>query len=254
MFVAFNGEENGRQGSAAFVKEYVQAQDPPVDVRAMLNLDSIGSAVGSGGETDRQSMRLFSAEPNDSSSRQLARQVALVIKTYVPDLEPILQSAEERTGRWGDQQSFSASNYAAVRLIQGIEDVSREHTSRDTIDNVQAADLMQTTRAALASLVVLADGPQPPSDLVIRPVIDDPANQRLIWTPVPGAAMYLVTLRLATSLSYDQIFTVQAAPTSELTWTGFGRYATVAIAAIDSAGHMGPLSPEATIASLVRQQ
>jgi hypothetical protein len=253
MFVAFTGEETGRQGSLAFVKSYLQAQNPPVELRAMINLDIIGSEMGPNGDIDRRTMRIFSAEPNDSLSRQLARQLALIIKTYLDDVDPIIQSAEERSGRWGDHQSFRAAGYPAVRFIQGLEDLSRQHTPRDTLDNVQPGYLMRTTRAALISVATLADGPRPPTDLVLRPKPEDPTMHTLIWTPVQGVAKYLVTLRQAPSLYYDQIFTVKASAAPELAWTGFNRFATVAIASIDDAGQMGPLSPEISIATLLRQ-
>jgi hypothetical protein len=254
LFVAFAAEETGRQGSQAFVKSYLQAQEPPIAVRGMINLDTIGSEVGPNGEIDHQTIRLFSAEPNDSTSRQLARQLALIISTYLPDeVNPVLQSAEERVGRWGDHQSFSEAGYPAVRIIQGLEDPARQHSPRDTFDNVQPGYLMRTTRAALASAIILADGPTPPGDLALRALVGDPQTQVLIWTPVPGAAGYLVALRQTSSLFYDQLLTVEASPTPELRWAGFGKYATVAVATVDAAGRMGPLSPEVSIASLLRK-
>ena len=253
MFVAFTGEETGRQGSRAFVKSYLQAQNPPIDLRAMINLDTIGSEIGPNGDVDPRTLRIFSAEPNDSPSRQLARQLALTIKTYLNDVDPVIQSAEERSGQWSDHQSFREAGYPAIRFIQGLEDVSRQRTPRDTLDNIQPGYLMRVTRAALVSVATLADGPKPPTDLTLRPKPDDPATQTLIWTPVQDAAKYLITLRQAPSLYYDQIFTVEASPTPELSWTGFNRFATVAIASIDTTGQMGPLSPEVSIASLLRQ-
>jgi hypothetical protein len=254
LFVAFAAEETGRQGSQTFVKSYLQAQDPPIAVRGMINLDTIGSEVGPNGEIDHQTIRLFSAEPNDSISRQLARQLVLIISTYLPDeVNPVLQSAEERVGRWGDHQPFSEAGYPAVRIIQGLEDQARLHSPRDTFDNVQPGYLMRTTRAALASTIILADGPTPPGDLALRALAGDPQTQVLIWTPVPGAARYLVALRQTSSLYYDQLLTVEASPTPELRWAGFGKYATVAVATVDAAGRMGPLSPEVSIASLLRK-
>src|SRR5260221_579562 len=111
IFVAFAAEESGRQGSLAFVQNYLQAQDPPIDVRGMINLDIVGSEVGPNGVVDRRTVRLFSAPPNESVSRQLARRIALIANTYLFDVNVVLQSAEERAGRWGDHQSFSAAGY-----------------------------------------------------------------------------------------------------------------------------------------------
>ncbi len=252
LFVAFAAEETGRQGSLAFVKNYLQAQSKPVDVRGMINLDIIGSEVGHNGEVDHRTIRLFSADPNDSPSRQLARQLALIISTYLDDADPVVQSAEERVGRWGDHQSFSAAGYPSVRVIEGLEDQTRQHTPRDTLDNVQPAYLMRTTRAALAAITILADGPAAPADLSLRMPLTNSQAETLRWTPCPGAVRYLVTLRQTSSLYYDQVFTVAASPAPELTWGGLTQYATVAVAAVDAAGRMGPLTPEMPLSALRR--
>jgi hypothetical protein len=251
VFVAFTAEETGRQGSLAFVKNYLQAQISPIPVRAMLNLDIIGSEMGANGEIDRRTIRLFSAEPNDSPSRQLARQMALIINTYMDDANPVVQSAEERTGRWGDHQSFSAAGYPAVRLIQSLEDPTRQHSARDTIEGIQPAYLMRTTRAALASVAILAGGPSAPADMSLSLVTDETHRQTLVWLPVSGAAGYLVALRQTSSVYYDQVITVQAA--HQLTWDGFGRYAAVAVAAFNAEGRMGPFSPERPLANITRK-
>ncbi len=253
VFVAFAAEETGRQGSLAFVKSYLQAQNPPIALRGMINLDIVGSEVGRNGEIDHRTIRLFSAEPNDSPSRQLARQLALFIGAYLDDVDVVLQSAEERVGRWGDHQSFSAAGYPSVRFIQGLEDLSRQHTSRDTIDNVQPAYLMRTTRAALVSVLLLAGGPRPPTDVAMRVLPGDTQTQILTWSPVPEAARYLVALRQTSSVFYDQLFTVEASAAPEMRWSQFGRYSTVSIATVDGSSRIGPMSTELSIAGLLRK-
>jgi hypothetical protein len=253
IFVAFAAEETGRQGSLAFIKDYLQAQNPPVDVRGMINMDIIGSEQGANGQVDRRTLRIFSAPPNDSPSRQLARQIALGIKTYFDEIDPIIQSSEERTGRWGDHQSFRAAGYPSVRFIQGLEDVSHQHSPRDIADNIQPAYLMRTTKSALIALEILANGPTPPADLTMRHKIDDPGRQLLIWTPVRGAAQYLIALRQESSMFFDEVFTVPALDAPELIRDDFANYATIAIATIDESGRMGPLTPEYSISALLRK-
>jgi acetylornithine deacetylase/succinyl-diaminopimelate desuccinylase-like protein len=50
VFVAFSAEEVGRQGSAAFVRDYIQAQN--ISLNAMISLDIIGSQTGPNGAVD----------------------------------------------------------------------------------------------------------------------------------------------------------------------------------------------------------
>ena len=54
--------------------------------------------------------------------------------------------------------SFSDAGYPAVRFIEALEDVSRQHSDRDTIDDVQASYLVHATQTILACMTALADG------------------------------------------------------------------------------------------------
>jgi hypothetical protein len=248
IFVAFAAEETGRQGSLAFVEHYLQWHVPPSALRGMLNLDMLGSVRDANGRADWRTLRLFSAEPNDSPSRQLARQVALAISAYTDEVLPVLQSSEDRVGRWGDQMSFSAAGYAAVRLIQSLEDHTRQHNARDTLDGIDLDYLMRTTRAALTAVAVLSGGlpPPDPSGVALNRL---PSGYQLTWTAVPEASAYLIALRRAASLSYDIVLNVSAAP---LVWDQFTRYETLAIAAVDADGRFGGFSPELRIRDLLR--
>jgi hypothetical protein len=180
----------------------------------------------------------------------LARQLGLIISTYLDDVDAVIQSAEERVGRWGDHQSFSAAGYPSVRFIQGLEDTARQHTPRDTIDNVQPGFLMKTTRATLISTLILASGPTPPRDIALRISAADSSIETLVWTPAPQAVKYLIVLRRTSSLFYDKILTIEASALPELIVSDLSQYATIAVAAVDSAGRMGPLTPEISIAAL----
>jgi hypothetical protein len=251
IFVAFTAEETGRQGSLAFVNDYLQAQNPPIAVQAMINLDSIGNDRDQNNRVDQRTLRLFSADPNDSASRQLARQLALIISIYATDINPALQSAEERTGRWGDQQSFSAGGYPSMHFIQGLEDPSRQHSPRDTLDNIQLDYLIRATRAVLSGVIILADGLRPPASLTLRQ--NAAGTQTLVWTPVQGAAGYLIALRQTSSLFYDQVLTLASAGQHQLEWDQFARYATIAVCAYDGAGRIGPFSAEVPITALLRR-
>jgi hypothetical protein len=247
VFVTFTAKESGRQGSQAFVDSYLKQQDPPVDLRGMINLDMLGSERGLNGRSDPRSLRLFSAEPNDSVSRQFARQLALYISSYATDINLKLQSAEERTGRFGDQQSFSAAGFASARFVQGLENAAPG--AHDTLDNIQLAYLIRVTRAVAASVSILADGPLPPESVVMQPI--SPGMATLSWNAVPDAVGYVVALRRKSSLYFDQILNVTAQ--SHIDWDQFDRFANVAVGSVDERGRIGPLSAEYSIATLLRK-
>ncbi len=246
IFVAFSAEEIGRIGSIHFVDEYLDAYN--IDVRAVLNLDTIGNIKGPGTEVNDRQIRVFSDEQDDSPSRQLSRVLNLIATTYVPDLQVAVQAASDREGRWGDHMSFTARGYPAVRLVEGIQDPTRQNNSRDTVEAVNPSYLTRATRVVLATLAVLADGLPPPENLSLRTNTADPANRTLVWSPVDGATGYIVALRQPGALIYNQVLTV--GPANSLTWAGLTpeRFETVALASIDDAGRWGPLSAEYPLA------
>ncbi len=244
VFVAFSAEEIQRKGSQAFVSDYVKAHN--IDVKAMLNMDIIGSNTGPNGAVDDSEIRLFSADPNDSPSRQLARELNLMGARMTPNFSILVQGAVDRAGRYSDHMSFSDAGYPAVRFVEALEEIDREHSERDIIDDIQADYLVKSTQTILACMTALADGPPPPENIDLRQNSD--GTRSLHWQPAPGAAGYLVALRHPDGITYSDYF-----PTSDtsVTWDGFvaSRYVSLAIASVDANGLMGPLSIEFGITS-----
>ncbi len=247
IFIAFSAEEVGRIGSIRFIDEYLK--EYAIDVRAVLTLDTIGNISGPNNSTNDHQIRIFSDEDNRSPSRQLSRAIQLVASTYIPDMQVVVQPAGDREGRWGDHMSFTSQGYAAVRFIEALQDPARQNNSYDTIQYVNSDYLTRSTQVALATLAVLANGLQPPDNFSLRANSQDPANHTLVWSPVDGAAGYIIALRPVDAITYTQILNV--GPTNSLTWSGFtpDRFEGVSIAAVDDSGRWGPFSAEFLLAS-----
>lgn len=245
VFVAFSAEETGRQGSIRFVDEFILGQG--IDVRAVLTMDIIGGINGDNGEVNDYQLRIFSADENTSPSRQLSRYVNLTARTYVPALQVVIQPTGDRQGRWGDHFSFNSQGFPAVRMMEAVEDRTRQHNERDTIDRISPSYLTRAAQVVLSSLATLADGLQPPNNLSLRQNAADGTGQTLVWTPVEGAAGYVVALRQPNALTYNQVLTV--GPINSLTWDGFRpeRFEALAIATLDESGKWGPFSTEYVI-------
>ncbi len=244
IFVAFSAEEIQRKGSTAFVSDYIRARNIPVT--AMLNMDIIGSQTGAEGAINDRQIWMYSADPNDSQSRQLARELHLIASRLAPDMEIDVQPAVDRAGRYSDHMSFSDVGYPAVRFVEALEEVGREHTDRDTIDDIQVGYLVGATKTILACLTALADGPAAPQNIQLR----DNGNglRTLVWQPVDGATSYVVALRPPGALTYSDMF--ESTETS-VTWKGFvaASYGSLAIASKDANGLIGPFSFEFAITS-----
>ena len=239
LFAAFSAEEIGREGSKAFVRDYIQQYN--LELFAMINMDIIGSSTGPDGEVRDSELRIYSQGPNESPSRQLARAMNLLVLNYMPSFSLVLQDAVDRDGRYGDHMSFSETGYPAVRVVEPIEETFRHHTASDTTDDIQSAYLTRVTQALVVGLRALADGPRPPRNVVVRD--NGSAVRSLVWDQSPDAVSYVVALRYPGSLRYDQYFeTTDRNISSEI--FSASRIAAIAIAGRDANGLLGPLSNE----------
>lgn len=237
MFVLFASEELGKFGSNAFLRDYIQANN--IRLKAMINLDIVGSPTGPNGERYDNQMRVYSAPPNESISRQMSRQIEFASRYFVQDMVVNVQRTIDRAGRWGDHEVFSEAGFAAVRLIEQADDVSRTHNTRDNMDDIEAAYIRKTAQVALASILIMADGPNPPTNISI-----DTTNWRMEWLPSRGATRYMIALRYPGSLVYDQVLPSQV---TSFTWPGISNFEAFAVAAIDDKGQIGAFSAECII-------
>ena len=244
MFVAFSAEEIQRKGSISFVNDYLRANN--IEINAMFNLDIVGSNNSAQGAVNDSQMRIFSDEPNESTSRQLARALNLIVSRHVPGMELVVESTVDRGGRYGDHMSFSEAGYPAVRFVEPVEEGDRHHTSRDTLEDVQVSYLLRVAQTVVACATALADGLQPPRSVQLREATE--GQRTLVWERVPEAASYVVALRPPGSLIYDPFFETND---TTVTWDGFvsSRFIGVAIAAKDASGLIGPFSFEYAISN-----
>lgn len=239
IFVAFTAEEIGRLGSIHFANVYLPAHN--LTPTLMINMDIIGSSTGPNGQINDTQIRLFSAGPDDSPSRQMARTLQMINHAYPTSLEIVLQDAVDRPGRYGDHMSFNEAGYPAVRFIEPLEETDHQHNAADTTSDIQYPYLQRATQTVLESVIVLADGPAGPDNLIVGVGADNlPVAS---WDATPGATRYVIALRTPGSLTYDEQFEVE---TNSLVWEGFVpvRYAAFAVAAKDANGLTGPLSEE----------
>ncbi|MDX1991678.1 MAG: M20/M25/M40 family metallo-hydrolase [bacterium] len=248
MFVLFASEEVNRQGSKAFVAQYLRPNN--IDIIGMINLDTIGSYNTSDGTIHDAEIRLFSDgdATNQSGSRHLARTIRFIAENQeAVGLRVNLIPASDRDGRYGDHFSFAEAGYPAVRFIEAVEDAPNREGA-DTIEQIEPAYLVKTTQTVLAVVVALSEGPRPPRDTVLREAGSAPDGRpmyNLVWSHVPGAAGYIVALRRPGSLVYDQQFSVVENESGA--WERYGEYDGIAVAAVDANGMIGPLSEEITV-------
>jgi hypothetical protein len=214
VFACFDGEEQGLFGSAHFAHVLKTAG---VEVDADINNDIIGASVGHAGENAPDEVRLFSealpvgADPhrvnavgteNDSPARELARFTQESGATYVPAMTVRLIYRSDRFLRGGDQQSFAAEGFPAVRFVEAHENFDHQHQDVRIENGIQYGDLLQyvdfdylarVTQINVAALATLALGPAAPAPLLDARKLG--YDSTLTWQKVPGAMSYAVVWR-----------------------------------------------------------
>jgi hypothetical protein len=238
IFVLFAAEEVNRQGSKAFVRDYIQFHNIPV--RVMINVDTVGSVNDPRGNVNDRELRIFSQGPDESPSRDMARMIDFMIENYSTDLKLVFVEEIDREGRFGDHFSFNEVGIPAVRIIEALEDTPNRE-GRDTIEYVEPEYLRKSTRTLATMMLALSDGMPHPSQVVVRDVGE--GRLRVIWEPVDGATGYIVALRSPGEVTFEAQFPTLANETA-FDCPCFLNYSGIAIGALNENGIIGPLSPE----------
>jgi Zn-dependent M28 family amino/carboxypeptidase len=184
VFVAFAGEELGLVGSSLYAARAKQRNE---QIEAVLNNDIVGNDVTGDGRGASGYVHVFSDEPADSLSRELARYVRECGQRYVPGFRA------DRFSRGGDHTPFAASGFAAVRFTTPAENLGAQHTPNDTFDKTSPAYPAQVARVNGAALASLALAPSAP---VVTRVATTGANKgRALPNLARGKSQYDAVLR-----------------------------------------------------------
>jgi len=235
-FVCFTAEEQGLIGAWHFAKFL---KDAEMTVVAMLNNDIIGGAKDDEGKPlNDKDVRCFSAGPQESDSRRLARLAKVAVERRIRDFTVLLQDRTDRPGRGGDHQSFNRHGMPAIRFIETTETDKLHHTGNDTIDRIHFPYCVRVVRADIALLANLASAPPAPGapDLKRRP-----SKIGATWMAVDGAKKYLVAVRRET-LEFREVLETEK-PEAEVRAEEEGTWS-VCVAAVDAQGNVSLFSPE----------
>jgi hypothetical protein len=280
VFVAVAGEEQGLNGSRHIAK---LAKAEGWDLEAVLNNDIVGgdTTPGATGQ-DKHAVRVFSegvpatatldelhtiqtyGYESDSASREVARAIAEVGKTYLKPhgtstgFQPVLEFRRDRFGRGGDHTSFNLEGFPAVRITEWQENFNHQHqTPRtemgelpngeqgtveygDFLKYVDTSYVANVARLNAASLATFASAPGEPTEVHIPGGSSDNFSV-LTWKAPTGAPA---------GTTYEVVWRPTAAPT----WTNAksaGEATTLKLAiskddvvfgvrSVDAAGHRSP--------------
>ena len=228
IFLTVAGEEQGLYGSQHFAQ---MAKSAEWNIEAVLNNDIVGGdnnpqqdpsvvRVFSEGvpaaatDADLRQIRSLGGE-SDSSSREVARYVSEVSRTYDTGVKPMLLFRLDRYLRGGDHYSFNQRGYAAVRFTEYREDYNHQHQNVRAANGIEYGDLSKfvnygyiasVARLNAATLASLASAPAPPGK--VRLLTKELENDStLTWESSPGgrANSYEVLWRATTSPEWEYV-------------------------------------------------
>jgi Peptidase family M28 len=198
VFIALVAEEEGLVGATLHA---ARAAEEGWTIDAVFNNDIIGNSTGGNGIKDSRTVRVFSEDPMDSPSRQLARFIRRHAAVYVPGHEVRLIAREDRFGRGGDHTAFNRQGFTGVRFSESRENYSRQHMPDDTLGGVDFEYLAKNARINTGSVATLALAPPAPNVMGRRgPRLrrgESGYNAAMSWEASPGAASYRVVWREA---------------------------------------------------------
>ncbi len=264
IFLTVAGEEQGLNGSKHFAQ---MAKQQGWKLEAVLNNDIVGGdrnpqqdpsvvRVFSEGlpaaatEADIRHIRMLGGE-NDSSSRELARYITEVGRTYNSGVQPLLIFRLDRFLRGGDHYSFNQQGFAAIRFTDFREDFNHQHQNPRIENGIEYGDLpkfvnfdftARVTRLNAATLAALASAPAPPS--AVKMLTKDLDNDTtLTWNASPDATAYEVLWRATSAPDWEHAQTISSGTRATLKVSKDN--VIFAVRAVDAAGHRSlPVVPE----------
>jgi hypothetical protein len=256
IFLTVAGEEQGLNGSEHFAK---MAKAQGWDLEAVLNNDIVGGNQGP--EQDFGVVRVFSegvpaaadekqlrqirglGGESDSNSRELARYISDVGRSYQAEVKPLLIFRLDRYLRGGDHYSFNQQGFAAVRFTEFREDFNHQHQNIRVENGIEYGDVPKfvnfeyvanVARLNAATLASLASAPAPPAKarLETRNLENDTT---LLWAAAPGASGYEVVWRATSSPEWEHVQDVGNATRATLKISKDN--VIFAVRAVDNEGH-----------------
>jgi hypothetical protein len=228
IFLTVAGEEQGLNGSLHFAK---MAKKQGWDIEAVLNNDIVGGDKST--DQDHAVVRVFSeglpasasdqdvrrirglGGENDSASRQLARYIADIGRTYDAGVKPVLVFRLDRYLRGGDHYSFNQEGFTAVRFTEFREDFHHQHQNVRTENGIEYGDLLKfvdfdyvshVAQLNAATLASLASAPAPPAN--VHMLAKDLENDStLTWASSPDglASGYEILWRATSSPEWEHV-------------------------------------------------
>jgi acetylornithine deacetylase/succinyl-diaminopimelate desuccinylase-like protein len=207
IFVAYSGEEEGLYGSTHLAQ---RLHAGGYHVVSAFTDDIVGNVVAEDGTVDSTTVRIFGAEPDNGSSRELARYAWATGRIYNPAFRILPVFRLDRISRGGDHSPFVSLGDPGLRFTERLENYKRQHLPTDDFAHVNFRYVENVAKLNASVVGSLAAAPPPPVALARRDQVSGGQKWMITWPAVPGAASYEVLFRRTTAPTYEQIYKVGA--------------------------------------------
>ena len=226
-FVGLSGEEQGLFGGQFLAKH---AKDKDWNIIGIFNNDMIGNIQGIDGVVDNRSFRIFSEAHNptetererimkryyggeiDGISRQLARYIHKTVKTYMPEMNPIMIYRLDRFGRGGHHKPFNDLGFPGIRIMEAHENYIWQHQDvrvengiayGDVVEHVNFDYAKKLTAVNAINLASLAWSPLRPKNVEIGGAVQPSTTLKWEKSDDPNVKGYKIYWRDTTSPTWQ---------------------------------------------------
>ena len=227
IYVGLSGEEQGLFGGKGLAK---YAKNMNWNIIGVFNNDMIGNIKGVDGVIDNRTFRIFS-EPTpptetekerksrrfyggevDGISRQLARYIHKTVKTYMPEMNPMMVYRLDRFGRGGHHRPFNDMGFAGIRIMEAHENYTQQHQDTRTENNIKYGDLVEyvnfnyaakLTAVNAINLASLAWAPPAPKTVKIGGIVEPSTKLKWDMNNDSNTLGYKIYWRDTTSPTWD---------------------------------------------------
>ena len=145
-FINFSGEEDGLIGSRNYVSQVVNATNPKMKIRVLLNIDEVGGVANAVNDKVKCERDLTNPTTNNAASLQFTNDLMSYVSAY-STLTPILSNAYS-----SDYMPFQSNGEIITGLFEYNES-RHPHTSTDRLVNMDPAYNFQIAKASTAAIL-----------------------------------------------------------------------------------------------------
>jgi hypothetical protein len=209
IFVTVASEEQGLNGSRQLAE---WLHEKGYKVVAGMTDDIVGNVVAEDGYTDSTSMRIFAADPDNSSSRELGRYVWGLNRVYLPNFEVLPVWRLDRIGRGGDHEPYVTLGDPGLRFTERVENYNRQHLPTDDFAHVNFGYVANVARVNAMTVASLAMAPATPANARAmrqgRNIAEGSSGGQawtLSWEASSGATGYELLIRRTTEPTWSKV-------------------------------------------------